>query len=81
MRPEFHSLLYLSTSVDLNLVSVRITISFVSLTELNICLRLSELFLADPLIPPQFNVLNLSVDIPSFFTPDVLQVSDAWSLS
>ena len=65
----------------LNFVSVKIVMSVVSFTELNIHLRFSKLFFAEPLIPPQFNVLNLIVDIPSLFTPVDLQVADQWSLA
>ena len=55
--------------------------SVVPLTELNILLRFSKLFLAWPLIPPQLNVFNLSVEIPSLFTPGHLQVAEVWSLT
>lgn len=55
--------------------------SVVPLTESNIRLRFSKLFVFWPLIPPQLIVLNLSVEIPSFFTPGHLRVAVVWSLT
>ena len=48
--------------------------SLLCLMELNMRLLFSVLTLFWPLIPPTFNVLNLIVEILSFFTPLVLQV-------
>ena len=61
--PEFHSCLYMSTSHDLNLVSVKITMSLLCLMELNTPLLFARPALFWPLIPPQLKVLNLIAEM------------------